>query len=67
MKISEDGRYLVLRLAEQDGKRGKLRFPVTVAVMNMLEDAEKELPGRREAPAVIEYRPFEILTLGVRL
>ncbi len=58
MKLSEDGRQIVLRLSEQDGKRGRIVFPFRVRLLNMLEDVlgeEKEF----------RYKPFEILTLGI--
>lgn len=60
MKLSEDGRQLVLRLSEQDGRRGRLRFPWPVSQMNMLEDAESRSD-------LIPFRPFEIITLGIPL
>ena len=60
LKISEDGQYLVIRLSEQDGRRGTLSLPVEMVRMNMLEDAEG--PADR-----ISYHPFELLTLGIPL
>ena len=54
MKRSEDGKHIVVRLSEQDGKRGTLKFPKPVKVLNMLEESDK-----------IEYKPFEILTIGI--
>ncbi len=58
VKLSEDGERLILRLTEQDGRRGVLRFPFPVKVMNLLEDAEADADA-------VPYRPFEILTLGI--
>lgn len=58
MKCSEDGKRIVVRLSEQDGKRGTLTFPKPVKVMNMLEDVLFESDK-------IEYKPFEILTIGI--
>ena len=60
MKLSEDGKALVLRLSEQDGRRGMLRMPFPVQLMNMLEDVEGEA-------GCVPYRPFELLTLGIPL
>ena len=61
MKLSEDGTHLVLRLSEQDGRRGTVAFPEDVRPMNMLEDAEGH-PVRD-----VEVRPFEIMTIGIPL
>lgn len=58
MKKSEDGEMTVIRLSEQDGRRGKLRLDKKVKLLNMLEDVEGETD-------VIEYTPFEIITIGV--
>ena len=57
-KRSEDGKMIVLRLSEQDGKRGQIRLPQKVKLLNMLEDIEGETD-------TIEYKPFEILTIGI--
>lgn len=59
VKVSEDGKYLALRLSEQDGCRRSVRFPEDVCPMNMLEDADKE-PVRN-----IQVSPFEIITVGI--
>ena len=56
--MSEDGKDLVLRLTEQDGRRGVLQLPFPVTVCNLLEDAERETD-------TIPYGPFEILTLRI--
>lgn len=58
LKVSEDGQQLIIRLSEQDGARGKVKLPMTVKLLNMLEDEEDEAD-------VIAYRPFEIITLGI--
>jgi alpha-mannosidase len=58
MKKSEDGSMTVIRLSEQDGKRGKIKLDRKVKLLNMLEDVESETD-------VIEYKPFEIITIGV--
>ncbi|MGN1202802.1 MAG: glycoside hydrolase family 38 C-terminal domain-containing protein, partial [Eubacterium sp.] len=58
MKKSEDGSMTVIRLSEQDGRRGKIRLDKKVKLLNMLEDIEGETD-------VIDYKPFEIITIGV--
>lgn len=58
MKKSEDGSMTVIRLSEQNGKRGTLHFEKPVKVLNMLEDVIEETQN-------VEYTPFEILTIGV--
>lgn len=60
MKHSEDGRYLVLRLSEQDGRRGRIRLSAPVRTMDLLEDVTGET-------SLIEYRPFELLTVAYPL
>ncbi len=60
MKLSEDGKMVVVRLTECDGRRGKLCLPQKVKLLNMLEDIEGE-------SAEIPYKPFEIITLGIML
>ncbi len=60
MKLSEDGTSLILRLSEQDGKRGRIRLGRTVQTMNLLEDVTGETD-------TVEYKPFEILTVAVKL
>ncbi len=57
-KRSEDGTMTVIRLSEQDGKRGQIKLPHKVKLLNMLEDIEGETD-------IIEYKPFEIITIGV--
>ena len=58
VKQSEDGTMTVIRLSEQDGKRGQIKLPQKVKLLNMLEDIEGETD-------IIEYKPFEIITIGV--
>lgn len=58
MKKSEDGNMTVIRLSEQDGRRGKIRLNKKVKLLNLLEDVEGETD-------VIEYTPFEMITIGV--
>ena len=59
-KRSEDGNMNVLRLSEQDGNRGSITLNKPVKILNMLE----EVIGETE---VINYTPFEIITIGVDL
>ncbi len=58
MKLSEDGKTIVIRLVEQDGKSGKLVLPKEVKLLNLLE----EETGKTSE---IEYKPFEIITIGL--
>ncbi len=58
VKNSEDGQMTVVRLCEQDGKRGKIKLLQKVKILNMLEDVESETD-------TIEYKPFEIITIGI--
>lgn len=60
MKLSEDGKMVVVRLTETEGHRGTLRLPKKVRLLNMLEDEEGESD-------CIAYKPFEILTIGIPL
>ena len=48
----------VIRLSEQNGSRGSIKLPFDVKVLDMLERTENETD-------VIDYSPFEIITLGV--
>ena len=59
MKRSEDGQYLILRLSEQDGRRGKIAFPFEVQIMNLIEDIEG-------STKVVSYHPFELITVAVK-
>ena len=58
MKLSEKGDMVVVRLSEQNGKRGRIKLDSKVKLLNFLEDVEGETD-------VIEYKPFEILTIGI--
>ncbi|GFI71907.1 mannosylglycerate hydrolase [Clostridiales bacterium] len=58
LKESEDGNMTVIRLSEQNGKRGKIMLKNKVKLLNMLEEIEGETD-------VIVYKPFEIITLGI--
>lgn len=58
LKESEDGSMFVIRLSEQNGKRGKITLKNKVKLLNMLEEIEGETD-------VIAYKPFEIITIGV--
>lgn len=58
MKKAEDSDMTVIRLSEQDGKRGRIQLDKKVKLLNMLEELEGETD-------VIEYKPFEIITIGV--
>ena len=60
MKLSENGKMLVIRLSEQNGKRGQIPLSGKVKVLNMLEDVVGEAQ-------TLEYSPFEILTIGIEL
>lgn len=59
MKRAEDGSMTVIRLSEQDGRRGRIKLSRRVKLLNMLEDIQGETD-------VIEYKPFEIITIGVK-
>ncbi len=59
MKHSENGEMTVIRLSEQDGCNGKIKLKNKVKLLNMLEDVIGETD-------VIEYNPFEIITIGVK-
>lgn len=58
VKQSEDGKMTVIRLCEQDGKRGEIKLSKKVKLLNMLEDVEGETN-------TIAYKPFEIITIGI--
>lgn len=57
MKLSENGKMIVYRLSEQSGARGTLKLPQKMKLLNMLEDVEGESD-------ILEYAPFEIITVG---
>ena len=58
LKFSENGKMIVVRLSEQNGTRGQIKLDNPVKLLNMLEDEEGEA-------SVIEYKPFEIITIGI--
>lgn len=58
VKSSEDGSMTVIRLSEQDGRRGEIKLPEKVKILNMLEDVEDETD-------TIRFEPFEIITIGI--
>ena len=58
VKNSEDGTMTVVRLCEQDGKRGEIKLSKKVRLLNMLEDVEGETD-------IISFKPFEIITIGL--
>lgn len=58
MKKAENSDMTVIRLSEQDGKRGRIKLDKKVKLLNMLEEVEGETD-------IIEYKPFEIITIGV--
>ena len=57
-KLSENGRMAVIRLSEQNGTRGTIKLDKPVKLLNMLEDVQEEID-------TIEYKPFEIITIGI--
>ena len=59
VKLSENGKFIVVRLCEQNGARGTVNLGEDVALLNMLED---EIGNTDK----IDYSPFEIITLGLR-
>lgn len=58
MKRGEHSSMTVIRLSEQDGRRGRIKLDKKVKLLNMLEEVQGETD-------VIEYKPFEIITIGV--
>ncbi len=58
VKKSENGKMTVIRLCEQNGKRGVIKLSQKIKLLNMLEDVEGETD-------TIEYKPFEIITIGI--
>lgn len=58
MKKSEDSKMTVIRLCEQDGRRGRIALSKKVKLLNLLEEPQGETD-------VIEFSPFEIITIGV--
>ncbi len=58
IKESEDGSMTVIRLSEQDGRRGRIKLSKKVKLLNMLEESQGESD-------LLEYSPFEIITIGI--
>ena len=59
LKLSEDSEKIIIRLSEQNGRRGILKDIGNFAIMNMMEDVEYFADE-------YHYKPFEIITLGIR-
>ena len=57
MPITQQAPTLCTSSPLGDKRRGTLRLPRKVQVLNMLEDVERETDS-------VDYTPFEILTLG---
>jgi len=60
VKRAENGSMTVMRLSEQNGTRGRIKLSKKVKLLNMLEESQGETD-------VLEYKPFEIITIGVEL
>ena len=58
VKKAEDSDAVIVRLCEQDGKRGQFTLPKPVKTMNLLEEVQQETDA-------ISYHPFEILTFAI--
>ena len=58
VKLSEDGKKIIFRLSEQDGKRGSVPLEQRMIRMNLLEEPLEEID-------ILSYHPFEIITLAV--
>lgn len=58
VKKAEDSDAVIVRLCEQDGKRGQFTLPKPVKTMNLLEEVQQETD-------TISYHPFEILTFAI--
>lgn len=59
VKKSEDSSMTVIRLSEQNGRRGRIKLDHNITILDMLENPIAETD-------VIEYKPFEIITVGVK-
>ncbi|MCH5314405.1 MAG: alpha-mannosidase [Eubacterium sp.] len=59
VKKSEDSSMTVIRLSEQNGRRGRIKLDHNITILDMLENPIEETD-------VIEYKPFEIITVGVK-
>ena len=58
LKKAEDSDMTVIRLSEQNGTRGQIKLDKRVKLLNMLEEVIDEVD-------TINYKPFEIITIGV--
>lgn len=58
VKFAEESDMVVIRLSEQDGKRGTIKLDTPVKLLNMLEEVQGVIDR-------IDYKPFEIITIGV--
>lgn len=58
MKLSEDKNTIVIRLSEQDGRRGKITLPYEFYVLDMLENVKYKTKE-------YSFKPFEIVTIGI--
>ncbi|HET7479391.1 MAG TPA: alpha-mannosidase, partial [Rubrobacteraceae bacterium] len=72
LKWAEDGRGGILRLYEPHGARGAalLRFAHqirSIERVNLLEEPEGDAPAIRDGVVRMEVRPFEVITLRLRL
>lgn len=58
LKLSENSEYVIIRLSEQNGKRGTINGFGDFTVMDMTEKPEYTTDK-------YEFKPFEIITLGI--
>lgn len=58
IKLSEDEERIIVRLSEQNGKRGTLKTPFSFDVTDMLERPQF-------SASEYDYKPFEIITLAL--
>lgn len=58
IKLSENGDKIIIRLSEQNGKRGVLSGLGTFEITDMLENPQAETDR-------YDYKPFEIITLAL--
>ena len=56
LKLSEDGESIIVRLSEQNGKRGTIRNIGTFTICDMLEQGN-------DVTDAYSFKPFEIITL----
>ena len=58
VKLSENGKQVIFRLSEQDGRRGTLSLGRKMIKMNLLEEPVEQIE-------TLSYRPFELITLAL--